>query len=135
MPLGVSHTYTSARPCHARNLCKPTELATSPCGLWAVCARFVCPQPGCEFASLTSAVDVWEHAENEHKLARDAGSCLWEHCCFGRKLPPLYVAHEGTHTGVWPHHCPKCKKNGYAQMSEPASPQRLHPLLSPHVPP
>ena len=72
---------------------------------------FVCPHPGCDFASKTSSKEVWDHAEAEHPgIERDLGLCLWEGCGFGRKTPTMYTKHEPTHTGVWPAYCPTCKK-------------------------
>jgi hypothetical protein len=77
---------------------------------------FVCPAEGCDFAHPTSALAVWEHAEAEHELERDAGRCLWDGCGFGRKGPLAYVRHEPQHTGVWPYACAKCGK-GYKDKS------------------
>ena len=77
---------------------------------------FLCPEVGCGFASLTSANDVWDHAEAEHGTERDEGRCLWEGCDFGRKEPLKYKLHEGQHTGVWLATCDTCGK-GYSQRS------------------
>ena len=71
---------------------------------------FLCPQDGCQFAHLTSAAAVWEHAEAEHGIKADPGRCLWDGCDFGRRAPSDYVRHEPTHTGVWPHSCMQCGK-------------------------
>ena len=78
---------------------------------------FLCPEEGCDFAHPTSAAAVWAHMASEHGVEADEGRCLWDGCEFGRKKPSDYLAHEPTHTGVWPHHCAACGK-GHGRSGE-----------------
>ena len=74
--------------------------------------RFVCPEDGCDFASLTSGADVWAHAEEAPGIERDGCRCLWAGCGKVSRAPAHHLAHEAVHTGVFPFTCRTCAVKG-----------------------
>ena len=59
---------------------------------------FVCPHPGCDEAFGKDVDKAWEHALDEHGIARDKKLCLWAGCAMGGvgrfNRPSYYTAHE-----------------------------------------
>ena len=43
-------------------------------------------------------------------LSATLDSAFGRDAALGGSTPSAYTSHEPTHTGVWPHHCPTCKK-------------------------